>query len=134
MHLSHRARRGLVIAVATLFALALAGPAQGARDEPAEGLRLTVSGNENGWTRGVQLLCDPEPAGTHPEAAAACAALTKARGDFDKLPAESRACNKRYDPVTVAATGTWGDRPTEWTRTYGNACELGAATGAVFRF
>ncbi|MEU1281512.1 SSI family serine proteinase inhibitor [Streptomyces sp. NPDC005805] len=114
-------------------------PAEDEADTPEEpekprGLFLTVSGSENTWIRGVLLHCAPEPAGPHPRAAAACAALDEAQGDMDRLPGDGAPCTKQYDPVTVSATGAWRGRPTAWHKTYPNACELAATTGAVFRF
>ncbi|MGN9794567.1 SSI family serine proteinase inhibitor [Streptomyces sp. OZ13] len=102
--------------------------------KPSRGLFLTLSGSENTWIRGVLLHCSPVPAGPHPEAAAACAALDAARGDLDRLSGERHPCTKQYDPVTVSATGAWRGRPTAWHKTFANACELAVATGAVFRF
>lgn len=104
------------------------------RPAPSRGLFLTLSGSENTWIRGVLLHCSPEPSGPHPEAAAACAALDTAHGDLDRLPGQRQACTKQYEPVTVSATGAWRGRPTAWHKTFANACELAAATGAVFRF
>ncbi|MFJ3930598.1 MULTISPECIES: SSI family serine proteinase inhibitor [unclassified Streptomyces] len=101
---------------------------------PAQRLFLTVSGAENTWIRGVVLSCAPQPAGPHPEAAAACAELEAVDGQLDRLPGDAQPCTKQYDPVTVSATGAWGGRPTSWRRTFANACELTATTGPVFRF
>ncbi|MEU0372178.1 SSI family serine proteinase inhibitor [Streptomyces sp. NPDC006283] len=140
------------LAAAALLALAVAVPAAAspgpfepdlpaaeaaervARPGPSHGLFLTVSGAENTWIRGVLLHCSPEPAGPHPEAEAACAALDVARGDLDRLTGDPHPCTKQYDPVTVSATGAWRGRPTAWHKTFPNACELAATTGAVFRF
>jgi hypothetical protein len=104
------------------------------KPEPKRGLFLTVSGAENTWIRGVLLHCSPVPAGPHPEAAAACAALDAAGGDLDRLPGDRNPCTNQYDPVTVSATGAWRGRPTAWHKTFANACELAVHTGAVFRF
>jgi hypothetical protein len=104
------------------------------KPEPKRGLFLTVSGAENTWIRGVLLHCSPVPAGPHPEAAAACAALDAAGGDLDRLPGDRSPCTNQYDPVTVSATGAWRGRPTAWHKTFANACELAVHTGAVFRF
>lgn len=128
-----------VTAAATLALTGAVPPAQADDDvvpgpKPTRGLFLTVSGSENTWIRGVMLNCPPKPSEHHPEATAACAALDKANGEFDSLPVDSHACTKRFDPVTVSATGTWRGRPTAWNKTYSNPCELDVATGAVFRF
>ncbi|MGW4203945.1 SSI family serine proteinase inhibitor [Streptomyces sp. NPDC004726] len=136
----HRMHRSAAFAAAALITLATVAPAQAARaprHDPAAtdgGLFLTVSGSGGDRLRGVRLRCRPEPAGPHPEAAAACAAVAAAGGDFDRLPGDPHPCTKRFDPVTAEATGGRDERATRWTRTYANACELDAATGAVFRF
>ncbi|MGX6739819.1 SSI family serine proteinase inhibitor [Streptomyces peucetius] len=153
--------RSAALAAAALFAVAVAVPAAassaspapdvpGAGDPavpvaavttdrpgtpaPSRGLFLTVSGSQNTWIRGVLLHCSPAPAGPHPEAAAACAALDAARGDLDRLSGDRHPCTNQYDPVTVSATGAWRGRPTAWHKTFANACELAVETGAVFRF
>ncbi|WP_274555506.1 SSI family serine proteinase inhibitor [Streptomyces spiramyceticus] len=127
-----------VTAAAVLAFTGAVPPAQADDVDPGpkstRGLFLTVSGSENTWIRGVMLHCPPKPSEHHPEATAACAALDKANGDLDSLPVDSHACTKRFDPVTVSATGTWRGRPTAWNKTYSNSCELDVATGSVFRF
>ncbi|MET9508406.1 SSI family serine proteinase inhibitor [Streptomyces flavidovirens] len=127
--------------VTAVVLLALAGAALPARaaavpggPTPPHGLFLTVSGSGSTWIRGVVLQCVPRPAGPHPEASDACAALDRAKGDFDKLPGNPRACTKQYEPVTVSASGNWRGLPTSWHKTYPNACVLDTATGPVFRF
>ncbi|GHE42792.1 hypothetical protein GCM10018785_10500 [Streptomyces longispororuber] len=109
-------------------------PSAPGRTAHERGVLLTVSGSDNTWIRGVRLSCAPEPSGPHPFAGRACAELDHARGDLDALPKENRACTKQFDPVTASATGTHRGRPVTWHRTYGNACEMAAATGHVFRF
>ncbi|MEE1755414.1 SSI family serine proteinase inhibitor [Streptomyces sp. SP18CS02] len=124
-----------VLVALTPVAPALAGPPAGDRgDTPDQGLFLTVSGADESWIRGVRLHCAPEPYGPHPDAKGACAALARVGGDLDRLAGRSRACTKRSEPVTVGADGTWKGRAVDWSRTYGNACLLDAATGPVFRF
>ncbi|QDQ10167.1 SSI family serine proteinase inhibitor [Streptomyces spectabilis] len=131
--------RTLLVTSAALLALAgsavpsAAVPADGTA--PAErGLFLTLSGDQNTWMRGMLLRCAPEPSGPHPFAREACAELDRAGGDFGELPQEERICTKEYAPVTVGATGTFQGRPVAWHKTYGNACEMEASTGHVFRF
>ncbi|GAA1887452.1 SSI family serine proteinase inhibitor [Streptomyces durmitorensis] len=132
-----RLRPVAAIAVA-LISLAAAAPAHAAEGTapPARssGIFLTVTGQDNAWVRGVLLDCVTRQPGHHPHAAKACAAIDKARGDFDALPAKSGICTKQYAPVTVSATGVHRGKPVSWNKTYGNACEMGYATGAVFRF
>ncbi|MBT2488465.1 subtilase-type protease inhibitor [Streptomyces sp. ISL-96] len=130
--------KATVTAVALLALAAAAVPARAAADtddrKQPSGLFLTVSGAGSTWIRGVLLQCAPGPSGPHPDATGACAALDKAKGDFDTLPGNPRACTKQYEPVTVSASGSWRGVPMAWHKTYPNACVLETATGPVFRF
>ncbi|MEB8341160.1 SSI family serine proteinase inhibitor [Streptomyces endophyticus] len=129
--------RSVHVAAAALLSLAAAAPAAHAATagpEQSRGLFLTVSGSENTWVRGVRLNCAPQPSGHHPHAAEACEALDAVDGDLDALPVEQQICTKEYDPVTVAAIGTYRGKAIAWHKTFGNACELDASTGYVFRF
>ncbi|MDQ1012275.1 hypothetical protein QFZ82_006760 [Streptomyces sp. V4I23] len=139
MHRTAALAAAALLAVAAAVPSALPAAASQAPERvdkpvPRHGLFLTVSGAENTWIRGVLLHCSPVPSGPHPDAVGACAALDAAGGDLDSLPGEPHPCTKQYDPVTVSATGAWRGRPTAWHKTFSNACELAAATGAVFRF
>ncbi|MGW1379189.1 SSI family serine proteinase inhibitor [Streptomyces sp. NPDC002446] len=137
-HRSARAARPTAVLATVSAALVgtfLPAPAGAAEPQPPadQGLLLTVSGDRNTWIRGVRLGC-PDTYGRHPHAAAACDALTWARGDFDALPGEPHACNRRYDPVTVSARGTWQGNPVDWHKEFANACTMDSETGPVFRF
>ncbi|MEV8022316.1 SSI family serine proteinase inhibitor [Streptomyces sp. NPDC086554] len=127
--------RPLATTAAALIALSAAAPAYAAElPPPSSGLFLTVSGGDNSWIRGVLLKCEPEPSGRHPLAAKACAAIEKAGGDLEALPAESGICTRQYAPVTVSASGTYRGRPVGWRKTYDNACTMAYSTGNLFRF
>lgn len=122
---------------AALVSLAVAAPAHAADETAPErpsGVFLTVTGQDNTWVRGVLLDCATQRPGHHPHAAEACAAIDEAHADFDALPAQSGICTKQYAPVTVSATGVHRGRTVSWHKTYGNTCEMGYSTGAVFRF
>ncbi|MFK4069722.1 SSI family serine proteinase inhibitor [Streptomyces sp. NPDC029674] len=128
--------RPFTLAAAALLSLGAIAPAQAADTAPApkRGLFLSVSGAENAWIRGVLLHCEPGPRGAHPQADRACAAIARARGDFDALPDDPHACTKEYEPVLVNVTGSYKGRKVAWRKTYPNACALDADTGYVFRF
>lgn len=120
------AAAGVLLAAAGLLA---AGPAQAAAP-PGAGplhLRITRSGDR---ADSALLRCLP-PQG-HPYAAEACAELTAARGDIDRLPVRKVFCPRIYSPVTATARGRWNGRIVDFRRTYTNSCELRARTGAVF--
>jgi hypothetical protein len=81
----------------------------------------------------AELWCDPD-AGSHPDPAAACAALEEADGDPDRLAGEPGPCTLEYVPVTATAEGYWhgGATPVTFERTYPNRCALHRETAPVF--
>ena len=103
-------------------------------------LRLSVTTGPitepNGGTtssyRALILTCDP-PNGYHPRAKEACAQLEASGGKIEKDPGDV-ICTKEYSPRTVEAEGVWNGSEISFRRTYGNACEMGAATGILFDF
>ncbi|CCK26642.1 hypothetical protein BN159_2263 [Streptomyces davaonensis JCM 4913] len=125
--------RGVLLAAASLLVLATV-PAQAADRETLPGnwlqLTLTTGDEQSSDTRGTLLMCDP-PQG-HGRAAEACGQLAAVQGDIDAMTPENTVCTMIYAPVTARASGQWNGRPVEYTRTFGNACEMAAWTGAVF--
>lgn len=122
-------------AAAGLLLAAGAVPAHAvARDAfPGNWLQLTLTRGTGpaAGPRGTLLLCDP-PRG-HSRAPEACGQLAEAGGDPARLAAAPDAvCSMLYAPVTARASGRWDGRPVEYSRTFGNDCELTAVTGAVF--
>ncbi|MEU9101423.1 SSI family serine proteinase inhibitor [Streptomyces sp. NPDC048361] len=91
---------------------------------------------QNAVQRAVTLNCAPKPSGTHPAAAAACAELRRAQGDFAALvaPGAPRLCTKLWNPVTVRADGVWDGKHVSHVQTYGNSCMKDAGSEAVFNF
>jgi hypothetical protein len=101
---------------------------------PYASLTLTVTPGEvaRRTSPGVTLTCRPT-GGTHPTPAEACKALEKTNGDvFAVPPRKGVLCTADYRPVTASVTGNWGRRPISDSRTFGNACQLGIATGVFF--
>jgi subtilisin inhibitor-like len=102
---------------------------------PTTALRLTMgqpSLAEGSNVRSVVLHCDPAGGG-HPRAVQACDQLARNGGRFTK-PAGNMACTLQYAPVQVTAGGRWRGRAVQFTKSYGNSCELRAHTGALFDF
>ncbi|CAL9416404.1 subtilase-type protease inhibitor [Streptomyces sp. enrichment culture] len=129
-------------AVAAVGAAALVLPAAPAiaadTEDPAAGpqsrLVLTMTPGLHSPGSEYTLECQP-PGGTHPDAVGACAKLSAAAGDFDKLvPTGAMGCQGLHDPVTVSARGTWLGGEVAWSKTFGNSCEAITATNFVFRF
>ncbi|WP_137815251.1 SSI family serine proteinase inhibitor [Gandjariella thermophila] len=135
----HRSTAGTLLAgtallTATTLLTAAPGTAATRPAEPRAMLLLSVA-EQGGANRTSELNCDP-PGGTHPSAVAACADLSRAQGNFDRLPGDTAHpyCPMMYRPVTASAHGTWRGRPVTYTATYPNGCVLTQRTGPVFRF
>jgi hypothetical protein len=123
--------RTLVSTVLAVGALTVpAAPATAASTSTELTLGVTA---QAGWANAVLLRCGPAGGG-HPSAAKACAALKKVGGKISKLPPAEVMCTLQFAPVTATATGTWKGKKVNWSRTFGNTCELTRATGVVFRF
>jgi len=117
---------------ATAFAgTVVAAPVGAAAAAPAAlVLTVKVAGKQTAAT----LRCSP-PRGSHPLAAAACQAVDAVDGRLERLrPTDGVLCTMEYQPATASAAGTWRGRPVRYRKTFSNACVLGGATGAVFRF
>lgn len=104
-------------------------PSASATEEPSF-LVLSVQAQDN--TSVATLRCDP-PGGSHSNAAAACATLAAAGGDFSKLAGQPGTnCTRISDPVTAQARGQYRGAPVAFQRTYPNRCELDRQTAPVF--
>ncbi|MBA2809821.1 serine protease [Streptomyces sp. KM273126] len=132
-HIPHAVRTALPVALA-LLALGSA-PAQPAPREtvPGNWLYVTVAQGDvarSREVRGTLLLCGP-PQG-HRHAVRACEELRDADGDIARIPPKNVYCPMVHAPVTASARGQWDGRAVAYTKTFSNACLMGANTGAVF--
>lgn len=85
--------------------------------------------------RAVTLTCAPTSSGTHPAAAAACAELRGADGDFDALTGRvDTLCTKEYDPVVITVDGVWRGQRVSYERTFANECVKSSHGTSVFTF
>jgi hypothetical protein len=122
--------RTLTAATAVLILLA-AGPATAARKRKTE---LTLSYQADaGYAAAVILRCEPA-GGPHPRKGRACQALAKVDGDPARLVPAPLMCTMEYAPITAAITGTWRGRKVDWSRSFGNRCQLNRAMGVVMAF
>ncbi|MFF2125073.1 SSI family serine proteinase inhibitor [Streptomyces olivochromogenes] len=129
----HAARNALLVTVALLTLGATPAQATSHQTFPGNWLYLTLTTGDAHFssTRGTLLLCDP-PLG-HARAAEACAELATAGGDISRIPPRpDTICSMIYAPVTAFARGEWEGRQVTYSRTFSNACVMGAETGAVF--
>ncbi|MYQ44506.1 serine protease [Streptomyces sp. SID4985] len=129
-----RATAAAAGALVAALGLLTATPASAASSPafPGGWLHLTVSQGETlaPGSRSALLLCDP-PRGTA-HAREACAQLTAAGGDINRIPPKDVFCTMLYAPVTAHASGIWHGHRVEYTHTFSNGCVMSAQTGAVF--
>ncbi|MFI5933387.1 SSI family serine proteinase inhibitor [Actinoplanes sp. NPDC051494] len=118
------------IVLSTVLLAAAAAPAEAAA--PRTELRLSYQA-EAGYAAAVVLRCDPA-GGPHPRKGNACKALAKAGGDPARLKPAKAMCTMEYSPVTAAVRGSWRGTKIDWSRTFGNACQMRVATGIVMIF
>jgi hypothetical protein len=124
-------RRIIAASAVAAAVLGLAGPVDAAKPRRTE---LTLSYlADAGYATAVTLRCQPV-GGAHPKAAKACNALKKVGGQPDRLTPARTMCMMIYAPVTAKIAGTWQSAPVQWSRKYGNTCELSRATGVIFAF
>lgn len=95
---------------------------------------LVLGVERHGDGQFVTLHCDP-PSGTHSHPDAACAALSAAGGDINKVPGQPDArCPDTDDPATAIASGNYQGQQVIFRRTYSNRCDLASKTAPVFEF
>lgn len=123
-----------IVAGALLLSSLVSAPAFAGRPSASRPTELTLSyAAEAGYATAVTLRCDP-PGGGHPEAAQACRVLRKAGGRPDDLRPARRMCMMIYAPITAQVSGRWKGMRVNWSRRFGNACEMNRATGVLFKF
>ena len=120
-------RRTLLCIAALVGALVVVEPATAA----APGARLTVKVQPAGGAARVAWLTCRPAWGTHPNAAAACAALAEAGGDPNRIRPREGVCTMEYAPVTLTVRGWWAGRVVAYRKTHGNRCSMHLATGPL---
>ena len=99
---------------------------------PAAELTLSYLA-EAGYANAVKLTCRPSGGG-HPDAGLACSTLERIDADPGRIEPAPTACIMLYAPVTAQITGRWRGMTLNWTRQYGNSCEMRRSTGVLFAF
>jgi hypothetical protein len=83
-----------------------------------------VSDDGNGKTETWQLTCEPA-GGTHPDPAAACAALeAKGKTALPPVPKDTMCTQQFGGPQTAKITGTWKGEPVDASFSRTNGCEI----------
>ena len=122
-----------ILALTSATAVLLGGAAAAAGpDRPRTDLTLAYMA-EAGYATAVTLRCDP-PGGAHPKPFAACRTLRTIEGRPARLKPARIMCTMIYAPITAQITGRWHGKKINWSKTYGNTCEMTRATGVLFRF
>lgn len=113
-----------LIVVALLGLTACGSETPGERPAPATELRIVVWPNGRGGEAvEATLTCGPV-GGTHPDPAAACAALARERSALDPLAADA-ICTQEYGgPDEAEVTGTIRGERVEAALTQRNGCEI----------
>lgn len=112
-------------AAGLLLLLAIAGGCGGGREDPEAAIDLTVTvwpNGEAGDSVEWNLRCEPT-GGDHPDAAAACAALTEIDDPFgDVAPAARCEEIPGSDEAVATVTGDFRGRPVDARFSRENAC------------
>ncbi|MFG1608199.1 SSI family serine proteinase inhibitor [Actinoplanes sp. NPDC049265] len=126
----------IVLATGSVAAGSPAHAAGGGPDQDARAGKTTLTLAYTagaGYTAAVVVTCDPA-GGVHPKVKKVCKTLRKVKGDPARLKPVNGICTLQYAPVTAEITGTWRGRKVDWSRTFGNTCEMARATGVLFTF
>ncbi|AGZ40267.1 SSI family serine proteinase inhibitor [Actinoplanes friuliensis] len=86
-----------------------------------------------GFATAVVLRCDPA-GGAHPKKVKACQTLTRINGNPARLKPAEMMCTMEYAPITAEIKGTWQGRKVDWSRTFGNRCDMIRTTGVLMAF
>jgi hypothetical protein len=78
----------------------------------------------------ASLICPPD-GGTHPNPAAACEQLSRSDGRIEGIAEDPGPCTLEFNPVIVAASGTWNGEPRHYKQEFSNRCVAVRATGGV---
>lgn len=129
-----RSRRTRTLAAGIgLITVATLVPATAAQAHHDTRTKLTLTVQERGAHKiKVKLRCDP-PRGSHPQKRQACREIRQADGELWNLPGRhDLRCTNEYRPVRVKARGLAQGWNITYRETFGNWCQMLAATGSVF--
>jgi len=90
---------------------------------PSSELTIIVRSGPGGDLTTWTLSCDP-PGGTHPDPAAACAAIDAARDPFAPVPPDMMCTQQYGGPETATITGTWRGEQVNASYTRTDGCEI----------
>jgi hypothetical protein len=119
-----------IVAASAAAVLLTAAPAAAAPRKT----ELTVSYlADAGYAAAVVLRCDPV-GGVHPKKVQACRSLSRIKGNPARLRPAPLLCTMEYAPITARIKGTWHGRAVNWSRKFGNTCDMTRTTGVLTAF
>lgn len=98
---------------------------------PQTSFRLSITSSASGEPIASASLSCPPDGGSHPNPAAACEQLSKVDGRIEGIPENSGPCTLEFNPVIVAASGTWNGEPRYYKQEFSNRCVAVRTTGGV---
>lgn len=99
--------------------------------EPEAAFTLSITSAVTGELLASASLTCPPDGSSHPNPAAACEQLTRADGFIEGIPEDPGPCTEEFQPVIVAASGTWNGEPRHYRQEFSNRCVAVRATGGV---
>jgi Subtilisin inhibitor-like len=99
---------------------------------PQASFKLSITSATSGERlASASLTCPPDDSGSHPNPTAACKQLSQVDGRIEGIPEDPGPCTREFDPVIVAASGTWNGEPRHYKQEFSNRCVAVRATGGV---
>jgi hypothetical protein len=99
--------------------------------EPQGSFALSITlARTNELIAEASLTCEPA-GGSHPNPEAACEQLNKVDGRIEDIPEDPGPCTQEFNPVIVAASGTWRGEERDYKQEFSNRCVAVRATGGV---
>jgi hypothetical protein len=98
---------------------------------PQSSFTLSITSAASGEPIARASLTCPPDGSSHPNAVAACEQLSRADGHIEGIPEDPGPCTREFDPVIVAASGTWNGEPRHYKQEFSNRCVAVRATGGV---
>lgn len=98
---------------------------------PQASFALSISSVTSGEPIANASLTCPPDGGSHPNPVTACEQLSRANGQIEGIPEDPGPCTLEFNPVIVAASGTWNGEPRHYKQEFSNRCVAVRATGGV---
>jgi hypothetical protein len=92
--------------------------------------RLSIRSKAGQVLATATLTCPPD-GGSHPNSVEACRQLTEARGRIEDVPEQDGVCPQIFQPVVLAASGTWDGEERIYEQEFSNRCFGVLGTGGV---